>query len=140
MPSSDQTLSTRSHRATRRRNPCIVHTPDIFDLTVAIAEHVLHLHYTRLFRRPKRDSSMRGEKKVEEWLRRHPAAMHDHLSVSPTTFGLILGDLETLGDLKPTLHTSSRVQLAIFLYTCRDGGSVRHAGECFQKSNETIAR
>ena len=31
-------------------------------------------------------------------------------------------------------------QLAIFLYMCVTGISVRHAGERFQRSNETIAR
>ncbi|KAJ7050996.1 hypothetical protein C8F01DRAFT_939060, partial [Mycena amicta] len=37
-------------------------------------------------------------------------------------------------------HVSLEEKLAIFLYTCVTGLSVRHVGERFQRSNETISR
>ena len=83
---------------------------------------------------------MTGEMKLEEWLRRHPNAMHAHLGVDPSTFILVLCDLENLGGLAATRHISTRVQLAMFLYICKEGVGVRHAGECFQRSLYTVSK
>jgi hypothetical protein len=37
-------------------------------------------------------------------------------------------------------HVSLEEQLSIFLYTCVTGLAVRHVGERFQRSNDTISR
>ena len=109
-------------------------------LTWTIVQRIVSLYETRILKRSLHDSSMTGEKKVAEWLRRHPDAMHSQLGVDPSTFMLLLHDLETLGELSPTRWISTRVQLAIFLYMCREGLGVRHAGEAFQRSLETVAK
>jgi len=66
--------------------------------------------------------------------------MHSHLGVFPSTFKLVLHDIETLGGLAPTRYISTWVQLAIFLYICKEGLGVRHAGEAFQRSLDTISK
>ncbi|KAJ7081525.1 hypothetical protein C8R44DRAFT_527075, partial [Mycena epipterygia] len=37
-------------------------------------------------------------------------------------------------------HVTLEEQVAIFLYTCVTGLSIRHVGERFQRSNETISK
>ncbi len=59
---------------------------------------------------------MTGEQKVDEWLRRHSATMHSQLGVFPSTFVLVLQDLENFSHFAPTRYISIQVQLAIFLY------------------------
>ncbi len=123
---------------------CSAHPPAFANvlplLNSAIGEYVLRLCSSRLLKRRLHDSMMTGEMKVSEWLRRHPSAMHSQLGVSLTTFRLVLHDLEELGGLAPTRYISSWIQLAIFLYMCREGLGVRHAGECFQRGLETVAK
>jgi hypothetical protein len=48
-------------------------------------------------------------------------------------------------ELRAFGHTDSRYvsleeQLAIFLYSCVTGLTIRHVGERFQRSNDTISR
>jgi len=78
--------------------------------------------------------------KVCEWLQLHPSALHSHLGVIPSTFNSVLHDLETMGKLAPSRHISTRIQLAISLYICMEGLGLRHAGEAFQRSLDTVSK
>jgi hypothetical protein len=66
-------------------------------------------------------------------------AIRCELGVHKHIFHALIAYLQNIG------HTHSRYvtlkeQLAIFLYKCVTGLSVRHVGERFQRSNDTISR
>jgi len=106
-----------------------------------IIHRVLTAYTSRLLKLRTHDSRMTGEMQIEEWYQRHPGAMHSHLGVFSSTFKLVLYDLETVGGgLAPTRYISIRGQLAIFLYICKEGLGVRHAGEAFQRSLDTVSK
>jgi hypothetical protein len=52
----------------------------------------------------------------------------------------LLTKLRALSGLTDSKHLSLEEQVAIFLYTCVTGLSIRHVGEQFQRSNETISK
>ena len=86
------------------------------DITRSVIQHVLQLYSSQILKRRLDDSMMTGEQKVDEWLRRHSATMHSQLGVFPSTFVLVLQDLENFSHFAPTRYISIQVQLAIFLY------------------------
>jgi hypothetical protein len=88
---------------------------------------------------PYHTSALSGEAWVVELLTGHPERIRCELGVHAHVFGKLISELRALG------HTNSKYlsleeQLAIFLYTAVTGLSIRHVGERFQRSNETISR
>jgi hypothetical protein len=88
---------------------------------------------------PYHTSILTGHGWVLELLAGHPERICCELGVSHDVFAELISDLCRLG------HTNSRYvsleeQLAIFLYCCVTGLTIRHVGERFQRSNETISR
>jgi hypothetical protein len=88
---------------------------------------------------PYHTSTLSGEEWVIELIVGHPERIRCELGVRADTFQALVTELRTLG------HTNSRYvsleeQLAIFLYTCVTGLTIRHVGERFQRSNDTISR
>lgn len=88
---------------------------------------------------PYHTSALTGQAWVQELIEGHPERIHHELGLYRETFITLVHVLRSLG------HGDSRYcnleeQLAIFLYTCRTSMSVRHVGERFQRSNETIAK
>jgi hypothetical protein len=74
-----------------------------------------------------------------ELLKGHPKCIQNELGVSRKVFFELIEELRELG------HGDSRFvlleeQLAIFLYMSVTGIMIRHAGEYFQRSNETISK
>jgi hypothetical protein len=90
-------------------------------------------------REPYHTSILSGEAWVLELLTGHPERIRCELGVHREVFVELISELRALG------HSSSRFvsleeQLAIFLYSCVTGLTVRHTGERFQRANETITR
>ncbi|KAJ8579202.1 hypothetical protein M405DRAFT_754802 [Rhizopogon salebrosus TDB-379] len=56
-----------------------------------------------------------------------------------SVFVELISELRTIGH-SDSKFVSLEEQLAIFLYTSVTGLSIRHVGERFQRSNETISR
>ena len=84
-------------------------------------------------------SVLTGDAWVIELLTGHPGCIRCELGVHRHVF------LELISALRRMGHSSSRFvsleeQLAIFLYACVTGLTIRHIGERFQRSNETISR
>lgn len=99
---------------------------------------ILHSVYSK---EPERyhTSVLTGEGWVLELLTGHPERIRCELGVHRHVFLELVAELRKLG------HTNSKFvsleeQLAIFLYTCVTGLTIRHTGERFQRSNETISR
>jgi hypothetical protein len=99
---------------------------------------ILHSVYSQE-PQPYHTSILTGEGWVLELLTGHPERIRCELGVHRHVFLELIFELRRLG------HTNSRFvsleeQLAIFLHTCVTGSTIRHTGERFQRSNETISR
>ncbi|KAF8803199.1 hypothetical protein BYT27DRAFT_7110164 [Phlegmacium glaucopus] len=74
-----------------------------------------------------------------ELLAGHPRRIRCELGVHRHVFLELIQELQRLGHGR-SKYLSLEEQLAIFLYIAVTGMTIRHAGECFQRSNETISR
>jgi hypothetical protein len=84
-------------------------------------------------------SALSGHGWVMELLNGHPDRIRCELGVSHHVFDLLLSNLRRM-DYKDSRHVTLEEQLAIFLYTCVTGLSIRHVGERFQRANNTISK
>jgi hypothetical protein len=80
-----------------------------------------------------------GEGWVMELLNGHPNHIRCELGVSHNVFTQLVYELRGLG-YGNSKYVLLEEQLAIFLYMSVTGLAVRHVGERFQRSNETISR
>jgi len=88
---------------------------------------------------PYHTSILSGEGWVMELLNGHPNRIHCELGVSHHVFTELIYELRGLG-YGNSKYVSLEEQLAIFLYMSVTGLTIRHVGERFQRSNETISR
>jgi hypothetical protein len=85
-------------------------------------------------------SALTGEAWVQELIHGHPDRIKNELGMRLHVFMALLAELSLTCGLTASRHVSLEEQLAIFLYTCVTGLSLRHVGERFQRSNETISK
>jgi hypothetical protein len=88
---------------------------------------------------PYHTSILTGEGWVMELLAGHPERIRCELGVHSHVFLKLIEELHRLGHGR-SKYVSLEEQLAIYLYICVTGMTIRHAGERFQRSNETISR
>ena len=88
---------------------------------------------------PYHTSILSGEGWVMELLNGHPDRIRCELGVSHDVFEELIYELRGLG-YGNSKYVSLEEQLAIFLYMSVTGLTIRHVGERFQRSNETISR
>lgn len=88
---------------------------------------------------PYHTSILTGEAWVLELLSGHPDRIRCELGVSHDVFDKLICELRKMGH-KNSKYVSLEEQLAIFLYCSVTGLTIRHVGERFQRSNETISR
>jgi hypothetical protein len=102
----------------------------------AIALYTASEYWSQLYH----TSKLTGEEWVWELIRGHPDRIYTELGVHLYVFVALVIELQGMGYGDSRNGVTIEVQLAIFLYMCITGLSVRHTGEHFQRSNETIAR
>jgi hypothetical protein len=90
-------------------------------------------------REPYHTSALTGEDWVMELLTGHPERIRCELGVHHDVFDSLISELREMGHGN-SRHVSLEEQLAIYLYTCVTGLTIRHIGERFQRSNDTISR
>jgi len=88
---------------------------------------------------PYHTSILSGQNWVLELLDGHPDRIHCELGMHRHVFVQLVTELLELG------HTNSRFvllqeQVAIFLYMSVTGLTIRHTGERFQRSNNTVSK
>ena len=88
---------------------------------------------------PYHTSALSGEEWLMELLTGHPERIRCELGMHAHVFGELISELRHNG-CKNSRYISLEEQLTIFLYTCVTGLTIRHVGERFQRSNETISR
>lgn len=98
------------------------------------------LYATPLYwKQPYHTSALSGKAWVDELLVGHPDRIKSELGMRLHVFIALLAKLRSLG-LTDSKNVTLEEQVAIFLYTCVTGLSIRHVGERFQRSNETISK
>jgi len=90
-------------------------------------------------REPYHTSILTGEGWVMELLAGHHKRIRCELGVHHHVFLELIQELRQLGHDR-SKYVSLEEQLAIFLYMSVTGLTIRHVGERFQRSNETISR
>jgi hypothetical protein len=90
-------------------------------------------------REPYHTSILTGEGWVMELLAGHYKRIRCELGVSSEVFILLIEELRGMG-YDNSKYVTLEEQLAIFLYMSVTGLTIRHVGERFQRSNETISR
>jgi hypothetical protein len=88
---------------------------------------------------PYHTSALTGHAWVLELITGHPERIRCELGVHRHVFAALITELQMLG-YSNSKYVSLEEQLAIFLYCCVTGLTIRHTGERFQRSNDTIAR
>lgn len=104
-----------------------------------IVVNVAAIIRSRYYKEPWHTSALTGQMWVLELLAEHPECIRTELGVHRHVFYALINPLREKG------HTDSKYvtleeQLAIFLYCSVTGLTVRHLGERFQRSNDTITR
>ena len=90
-------------------------------------------------KQPHHTLALSGEAWVMELLAGHPLRIHTELGVRHNVFEALITTMQNLG-MANSQHVSLEESLSIFLYASVTGLSVRHLGERFQRSNDTISR
>lgn len=88
---------------------------------------------------PYHTSILSGQGWVDELLSGHPDHICCKLEVRREVFIELIAVLHSFG-FGDSKYVQLEEQLAIFLYMCVTGLTIRHTGECFQRSNETILK
>jgi hypothetical protein len=88
---------------------------------------------------PYHTSVLTGEAWVLELLAGHPERIRCELGVHRHVFDALISELRSLGHRR-SRYISLEEQLAIFLYSSVTGSTVRHVGERFQRSSDTISK
>ena len=88
---------------------------------------------------PYHTSALTGADWVHELLNGHPKRIRNELGVHKHFFDGLIVALQQAG-IHSSKHVFLEEQLAIFLYTCVTGLSLRHVSKRFQRANETTSR
>ena len=128
-------LSDNEQRQLLRRRVATYVTLIVSIMLTAVASLLESVY----IRNPYHTSALTGEAWVIELLSGHPERMRTALGVNLHVFSALILELRAAG-LKESKHVSLEEQLAIYLYACVTGLTIRHLGEHFQRSNETISR
>ena len=88
---------------------------------------------------PYHTSILTGAGWLMELLLGHPDRIRCELGVRKHIFEALVNELCTMG-YGDNRSVCLEEQLGIFLYSCVTGLTVRHVGERFQRSNDTVAR
>lgn len=88
---------------------------------------------------PYHTSALSGEAWVLELMTGHPERIRCELGVSIDVFHALVTHLREIG-IDRSKYVSIEEQLSIFLYMVVTGLTIRHVGERFQRSNETISK
>jgi hypothetical protein len=94
-------------------------------------------HY---WKQPYHTSALTGAAWVKELMYGHPDRIWTVLGMRLHVFVALVLELRLVCGLGDSRYVTLEEQVAIFLYTCVTGLSIRHVGERFQRSNETISK
>lgn len=116
---------------------CLLSLLDILVFIVLpTVEKLIRRHYLKI---PYHTSILSGRAWVQELIHGHPERIRTELGVHAHVFKSLVFELTQMG-YSDSKNVTLEEQLAIYLYTCVTGLTIRHVGERFQRSNETISK
>jgi hypothetical protein len=92
------------------------------------------------WKQPYHTSALSGHAWVRELILGHPKRIQTELGMRVHVFTALVQELHETCGLSDSRGITLEEQVAIFLYTCVTGLSVRHVGERFQRSNATVSK
>ena len=127
-----------AYQQTLRCNQAIQNMSCLFSLFIRIIIlNLVAIIQAQYLRQPWHTSMLTGQMWVLELLAGHPERIRTELGVHTHVFYALIDELHELG-YSDSKFVTLEEQLAIFLYCSVTGLTVRHLGERFQRSNETI--
>lgn len=112
----------------------------ILTFVIPTVLQVLDKYHNQYYNKePYHTSILSGQAWVEELLDGHPERIRTELGVHKNVFRALRAELRATGHTDSRNGVTLEEQLAIFLYMCVTGLTVRHVGERFQRANATIA-
>jgi hypothetical protein len=132
----DQPPDDRENQRRLLQRRTIQYVTLIISIMLSASATLMQAMYTR---EAYHTSVLTGEGWVMELLSGHPERIRTELGVHLHVFSALIADLRAAG-YQNSKYVSLEEQLAIFLYACVTGLTIRHLGERFQRSNETISR
>ena len=121
-----------------RRHQAHLHMAHLFSLFIrVIILNVAAIIRAQYLKQPWHTSILTGQMWVLELLGGHPERIRTELGVHTHVFYALIDELRSLG-YGDSKFVTLEEQLAIFLYCSVTGLTVRHLGERFQRSNDTI--
>lgn len=142
-PSDDQQVRLRAdrraaraaeQRARRQRLLRIIST--LAGVIISAVGAVIQPIYQK---EPYHTSKLTGQDWVLELLLGHPKRIRCELGIHRHVFTALITGLQDMGHTN-SKHVTLEEQLAIYLYCCVTGLALRHVGERFQRSSDTISR
>lgn len=116
------------------------HLIDIAAIFVGLVmENALSYARTLYDKTPYHTSALTGEMWVFELINGHSEQICNELGVHKHIFLGLCNDLRRYGH-QNSKHVTLEEQLAMFLYTCVTGLSIRHVSERFQRATDTTSR
>jgi len=85
-------------------------------------------------------SKLTGQAWVDELIHGHHDRIWTELGMRVNIFLTFVHELHSVCGLKDAKIVTLNEQATIFLYMCITGLSIRHIGEQFQRSNETVSK
>lgn len=108
----------------------------VFNMAIGAAQIFSSSFYDKT---PYHTSTLTGHSWVQELIYGHPDRIKSELGMRLHVFEALAEELRNNG-LSDTRHITLEEHVAIFLYTCVTGLSIRHVGERFQHANATISK
>jgi hypothetical protein len=116
------------------------HLIDIAAIFVGLVmENTLSYARTLYDKTPYHTSALTGEMWVLELIHGHSERIRNELGVHKHVFLGLCNDLRQYGH-RNSKHVTLEEQLAMFLYTCVTGLSIRHVSERFQRATDTTSQ
>ena len=125
-----------AHLHWQRHQQIIRYAGLIVNIIISAVANILQPLYVK---EPYHTSALSGEAWVLELLCGHPDQIRTEFGVSIEVFNALIQELRDIGHVS-SRYVSLEEQLAIFLYTCVTGMTIRHVGERFQRSNDIVSR
>jgi hypothetical protein len=135
----DTCIADEEQRSARAHMQCIQRYAALFISIIITATAVLVDSLFTRVKEPYHTSILTGEGWIIELLSGHPNCIRCELGVSHDVFAALISELRGMGHVN-SKYVSLEEQLGIFLYMSVTGLTIRHVGERFQRSNETISR
>lgn len=131
-----ETLARRKATATRQTRTVILL---IMNLWLAVSYEMLYVLDPTRNREPYHTSALSGAAWEMELLLGHWRHICTELGVSHDIFSKLIEELQDMGYTE-SKNVTLEEQLSIFLFMCVTGNTIRHTGEHFQRSNNTISK